>query len=196
MTKRYMKQALVFTILVLLFGCAVSSKYMRDVADSDISYMPGGDETVVVFMRPSTGHLTIQAAVFDVTSAENKLVGIVSSKKKVAYRTKSGNYLFMVIGENADFMQADLKAGKTYYAMINPRMGFAHFSLGAVHHDIDASKLSDWKNRCAWVETTDAAYKWAEQNAPNIQNKRERYINKWNNKPDHRKPTLNPEDGL
>jgi len=50
MIKRYMKLALVFTIVVLLFGCAVSSKYMRDVADSGISYMPGANEAVVVFM--------------------------------------------------------------------------------------------------------------------------------------------------
>lgn len=196
MIKSCMKLALVFTIVVLLFGCAGSTKYMRDVADSSISYMPGADEAVVVFMRPSGLHLTIRAAVFDATSAENKLVGIVSAKKKVAYRTKPGKYLFMVIGENADFMQADLEAGKTYYARVDPRMGYARFSLGAVHRDIDPSKLSSWQNRCAWVETTGITYNWANQNAPSFQSKREDYINKWNNKPDHNKPTLSPEDGF
>lgn len=198
MIKSCMKLTLVFTIVVLLFGCAGSTKYMRDVADPGISYMPVADEVVVVFMRPSGFAFAIQAAVFDATSAENKLVGIVSAKKKVAYRTKPGKYLFMVIGESADFMRADLEAGKTYFATVTPRMGAwkARFSLGAVHRDIDPAKLSSWQNGCVWVETTDATYKWAEQNAPSIQSKRDAYIDKWNNKPDDGKPTLSPEDGF
>lgn len=196
MINRCIKLALVFTIVVLLFGCSTSSKYMRDVADPGISYMPRNDEALVVFMRPSIGHLTNQAVIFDVTSAQNKLVGIVSAQKKLAYRTKPGKYLFMIMGENADFMRAVLEAGKTYYARVDPRMGFSHFSLGAIHRNIDSSKLSSWQNRCVWVETTEATYEWAEKNASSIQNKRDAYIGKWNKKPDDRKPTLSPEDGF
>ena len=44
-------------------------------------------------------------------------IGILSGKTKVAHLTEPGEKLFMVIGENADFMKATLEAGKTYYAL-------------------------------------------------------------------------------
>lgn len=198
MIKRCCKLTVAITIVILFLGCAGKTKYMQEVTDPNISYTPGSNEAVVVFMRPSNFAFAIQSAVFDVTTEENKLVGIVSAKKKVAYRVKPGKYTFMVTGESADFMQAELKAGKTYYSTVNPRMGAwkARFSLGAVHQDIDQAKLSAWNNSCSWVETTDATYRWAEQNAPSIQSKRDAYIGIWDNKPDSGKPTLYPEDGF
>ena len=198
MIKGFCKLTVVITIVFLFLGCAGTTKYMQDVTDPNVTYAPGSNEAVVVFMRPSTYAYAIQSAVFDVTTQENQLVGIVSAKKKVAYRAKPGKYMFMVLGESADFMQAKLEAGKTYYATVNPRMGAwkARFSLGAVHQNIDQAKLNEWKKGCSWVETTDTTYQWAEQNAPSIQSKRDAYIEKWNNKPDSGKPTLYPEDGF
>ena len=198
MIKTCFKLTVAITIVILFLGCAGKTKYMRDVTDPNVNYAPGSNEAVVVFMRPSTFAYAIQSSVFDVTTKENQLVGIISAKKKVAYRAKPGKYMFMVLGESADFMQAELEAGKTYYSTINPRMGAwkARFSLGAIHKDIDQAKLNAWKNGCSWVETTDTTYKWAEQNAPSIQSKRGAYFEKWNNKPDSGKPTLYPEDGF
>lgn len=196
--KTWIKFAVVLVVMVLFFGCAGSSKFMRDVQDPSISYAPKSNEAVVVFMRPSKFGFAIDAGVFDVSTPETKVIGIVSAAKKVAYRTKPGKHLFMVTGENADFMQADLKPGKTYYSLVNVRMGAwkARFSLGAVNRNIEAAKLNAWKNGCRWTEATDATYKWAQQNASSIQKKREGYIVKWNSKPETSRPTLHSEDGF
>jgi len=198
MFKSCFKLTVAITIVILFLGCAGKTKYMQDITDPNVNYVPGSNEAVVVFMRPSTFAYAIQSSVFDVTTEENQLVGIVSAKKKVAYRANPGKYMFMVVGESADFMQAELEAGKTYYATVNPRMGAwkARFSLGAVHQNIDQARLNEWRKDCSWVETTEATYQWAEQNAPSIQSKRDAYIEKWHSKPDSDKPTLYPEDGF
>ena len=195
---RWIKSGMAIMGLILLVSCGGTPKYMEDVADPNIAYVPSADEAIVVFMRPSNFGFAIQSAVFDVSTPENKVIGVVSANKKLAYRTKAGKHLFMVTGESADFMQAELRAGKTYYALVNPRIGAwkARFSLGAVHKDVDLNKLNDWKNSCAWVESSEATRQWAKENAGSIQRKRDGYIQKWMAKPEDAKPTLMPQDGF
>ena len=197
--KNRFKFALIMVVFLLFFiGCAGSSNYMRLVPDQQASYLPGENESVIIFMRPQTLGFAIQSTVFDISTDENMLVGIVSAKKKVAYKTRPGKHLFMVVGENADFMKADLDAGKTYYALVHPRMGVwkARFALGPVSKNVNQEKLNGWLTICKYTENTDRAYKWAEQHASSIQNKRVGYLKKWDNKPDSNKPMLNPEDGF
>jgi hypothetical protein len=196
--KPWMKFASLFLVVLVMASCGRTPKYMRDIADPNVTYTPAPDEAIVVFMRPSTFGFAIQSAVFDVTTPENKVIGVVSAKKKLAYRTTPGKHLFMVTGENADFMQADLRAGKIYYALVNPRMGAwkARFSLGAVDRGVSPAQLNDWKNSCSWVEPSEATRQWALENAGSIQRKRDGYIQKWLAKPEAGKPTLSPEDGF
>ncbi|KPJ76367.1 MAG: hypothetical protein AMJ54_11950 [Deltaproteobacteria bacterium SG8_13] len=193
-----MKIGVAVLFLLVLVGCAGTSKYMQDVTDPNIAYAPAVDEVIVVFMRPSTFAFAIQSGLFDITTEKNDVIGIVSAKKKLAYRTTPGKHLFMVTGESADFLQADLQAGKTYYALITPRMGAwkARFSLAAVSKDIEPDKLNEWKTACTWVETSEATRQWAKENAGSIQRKRSDYIAKWMAKPEEGKPTLAPEDGF
>ena len=196
--KRWMNVGLMVLLLILLVGCAGSSQYMKDVPDPGITYTPGPNEALIVFMRPSTFAFAIQAGLFNVTTDKNEVIGIASAKKKLAYITQPGKHLFMVTGETADFMRAELKAGKTYYALVTPRMGAwkARFSLAAVHRDVDPAKLNEWQNACTWVETTEATRQWAKQNAGSIQRKRADNIEKWMAKPEEGKPTLAPGDGF
>jgi len=122
----------------------------------------------------------------------------VEEQIKIAAGQEIEQHLFMVSGENADFMKADLKPGKVYYSVISPRMGWwkARFSLGAVHYNIDSQKLKDWNSDCALVENNPDAFKWAKAHAKNIHNDRVRYLKKWNQKTEDRKPALHPEDGF
>ncbi len=124
--------------------------------------------------------------------------GIVSAKKKVVYKTEPGERLFMVVGESADFMKADLEAGKIYYSLVKPRMGVwkARFSLAPVPKAADQEKLNDWKNTCQYYENTDASYQWAEKNAKSIASKKEKYLKKWNARPEAERPALLREDGM
>src|SRR5678815_5415246 len=79
------------------------------------------DQALVIFMRSSAMGGAVQASVFDVSGAGEKLVGIVSTGTKVGYYVAPGERTFMVVSEAADFMQANLVAGRTYYALVTPR---------------------------------------------------------------------------
>ncbi len=195
--KNLLKFASVLLIFMLFFGCAGSSRYMKDVADSEASYIPGADQSVILFLRPTTFGYAVQSPIFDVTTDENKLIGIVSAKKKVAYITKPGKHLFMVTGEAADFMQADLEPGKTYYVLISPIVGWkVYFLLCAIHKNVNQEKLEKWKNTCKYTEVTEVTHQWAEKNSRSIQAKRARCLPVWEAKPESGKPTLFPDDGF
>ena len=183
--------------VLLLSGCAGSTRLMKSAADA--SYEPLADKAVVIFMRPQTMGFAVQSVAYDIIGNENKLVGIVSAKKKVAYITNPGEHLFMVIGESADFMIADLTAGKTYYALVTPRMGWnkARFSLTPVHkNQVNLSNLESWKKACIFTENSESSHQWAEKHSRNVEGMRGRYYEKWKQKPKESQPFLKPEDGF
>jgi len=179
-----------------LFGCVEQVRLMQNVQDA--SYEPISDKAIIIFLRPQILALKVQAEIFDLISQENNLVGIVSAKEKLAYLTEPGNHLFMITGESADFMKADLRAGKIYYARIVPRIGVhkARFSLEPVHKDIEQSKLDSWKKSCKYIENTKDSYKWAQRNAANTQIIKGRYLPNWIKKPENEQSFLKPEDGF
>ena len=120
---------------------------MRTVPLDQVVTGPEEGQSMIVFMRPSGMGYGIQSSVFEIDNTEPKLAGIVAAKKKVAYRIAPGNHLFMVVGESADFMSAELEANKTYYALVTPRMGMwkARFSLRPVHADeLNTNQFNDW----------------------------------------------------
>jgi hypothetical protein len=118
-------------LLLLLGACAGTSQYMRDVAPEKANYTPKPDKALVVFMRPSSLGFAVQSSVFDVTDGSPVFVAIVSALTKVAHYAEPGERRYMVIGESADFMAANLDSGKVYYSLVTPRFGVwkARFSL-------------------------------------------------------------------
>jgi hypothetical protein len=195
-----MKKAMIGMVvmcLMLVSSCTVSTDKML-VVPAQQTYAPDAENALIIFMRPSKMGGVIQSSVFDVSSSENMLVGIVSARKKVAYKVGPGEHLFMVIGENADFMRASLDAGKTYYVLVAPRMGVmkARFSLKPVHKDqLGSRDLTSWKESCDYVALTEDALKWAQDNAADIQNKRVSYYERWSQLSEDLKATLMREDG-
>lgn len=189
--------AMLFSMaLFMLSGCAGSSSHMKEVTTA-VDIAPSGQEATVVFMRPSSFGFAINSSVFDLEGDAEKFVGIVSAKKKVVYKTQPGPHMFMVVSESADFMQADLQAGKTYYALVTPRMGAwkARFSLKPVsREELSSAEFTEWVNGCTYTENTDSSHKWARDNAPSIRAKKTEYLSKWNAK--ENKPVLRAEDCL
>lgn len=187
------------TVLFLLSGCAGSSSHMKEVSANAVNIAPSGQEAAIVFMRPSGLGFAINSSVFDIEGDTNTFVGIVSAKRKIVYTTSPGQHMFMVIGESADFMQADLQAGKTYYALVTPRMGAwkARFSLKPVSKtELSSPEFKEWTDSCTYTENTDSSYYWAKDNAPSIQAKKIDYLPKWQGKSDADKPFLKAEDCL
>lgn len=172
-------------MVCVMSGCATQSNLMKPSAKTE--YKPSKDKAMIVFMRPSLLGGAIQASVFDISGKTDQLVGIVSGQTKTAYFTEPGEKLFMVIGENADFMNATLEAGKTYYALVSPRMGVwkARFSLLPVHNDTsskyrtESEEFKEWIKTTNYVEITPDAYNWYEQNKNDVNQKKAEYLEKW-----------------
>jgi hypothetical protein len=163
-----------------------------------------GDATVV-FLRPSSVGGAIQASVYDVTGGKTTFGGIVSTKTRVSMHVPAGEHLFMVVAENADFMNATLDAGKSYYVLVKPRMGMwkARFSLIPIHRDpnakynLDSADFTKWKSASQPVEKTPAADAWYAQHHADIEAKRLDYMQKWDRMLPQDKAvlTLHAEDG-
>ena len=190
----------VFLILVVIIlfisGCAGKVKNMGVVPPDEIRTSPTEGKSMIVFMRPSTLGFAIQSSVFEVNNEDVQLAGIVAAKKKVAYELEPGEHLFMVIGESADFMYADLDPGKTYYALVTPRMGAwkARFSLKPIHaEELSGAQFEEWFQNCEWVKIIPESEAWAKSNMESIQSKRKEYYEKWINK--NEKPKLFSQDG-
>jgi len=196
--RRLTRTSAIFSIM-LLVGCAGGLKHMQVVAPEAVSEAPSPGKSMVVFMRPSTLGFAVQSSVFDTTAGgEPDLVGLVAAKKKVAYETDPGKREFMVIGESADFMHADLEPGKTYYALVTPRMGAwkARFSLKPIAGgELGSDQFNEWHDACEWVEKSDSADLWAQENMSSIVSKQNKYHPVWLQKSEADQPRLNPGDG-
>ncbi|MGA2410811.1 MAG: hypothetical protein ABSG46_10555 [Candidatus Binataceae bacterium] len=170
---------------------------MAAIPASQVPNTPPPGKAMVVFMRPSLIGSALKSPVFDVSVEPPVLVGIVSAKKKVAYITDPGVKRFMVVdlAEKAEFMDATLLAGKTYYACIIPRIGLwlGRFSFEPIGQAVTDKKLDDDLADTSWVANTPASFEWAQVHAQSIQAKQDEYLQPWLDEPD--KPTLYAADG-
>ena len=152
-------------------------------------------EGKVIFVRTAVGGSAITASVFDVTdSGPPTFINHVQRNYKVVYPVKPGLHTFMVVSEAADFIQVEVLPGKTYYAIVEPRMGVmrARFSFRPVLPD--DRRIAAWE-RAKETRVAPSAVSWAEKNAPDIANKRERYWIEWSRKSESERPMLRAEDG-
>lgn len=188
-------------LLVVVLGACTSAGTMMQTQTVQEPAAPKADEAMMVFMRPSSLGFAVASSVFDVTdSGPAKFVGIVNSKTKVTYPVKPGERTFMVVSEAADFMKANVAAGKTYYALVTPRMGMwkARFSLRPVRAgELSGDDFKGWYADTQLVSNTQQSLDWADRNAADISGKRTTYWPEWQGKPaeDRAAQTLNVEDG-
>jgi hypothetical protein len=195
--------AIALLVLLSLAGCATTSAVMAPSAAA--AAVPEAGKAMVVFMRPSYYGGAIQSSVYDATHPAQEFIGIVSTGTRIAYQADPGKHLFMVVGENADFLNATLDAGKTYYVLVSPRMGFwkARFSLLPIHNDPSAkystrsADFAKWQTSTHWIKKTPAADAWYRDNAAEITAKRADYMQRWNTASAEQQAelTLLPSDG-
>ena len=172
---------------------------------SGISIAADESETTVVFLRSSMVGSAIKATVYEVTDGETKFLGILKNNRRIDFKTTPGKHTFMVVSEAADFMEANLLEGKTYYSIVIPRMGGwkARFSMYPVRNDGTTKFNTDRKNFSKWLKKTkpsmiDAkALAWYEKRKKGIEAKRTKHWMTWRQKSDTDlgKRTLRLEDG-
>lgn len=181
-----LKLAVVVAFLFLQ-GCASS---LMKPAESGALVAPQGENSRIVFLRPSSFGGAIQASLFDVTGGETRFLGVSSTKTKVVHDLPPGRHRFMVVSEAADFMEADLAPGKTYYAVVTPRMGAwkARFSLWPVKASSDNefnwrnADVAKWIRDAQHVSNTPQGEAWFEANKASIREKQAEYLAVWNQK--------------
>jgi hypothetical protein len=193
-----------FVLAGFISGCATGR---NTVLDPTLAYQARPDKALVILMRPSSFGAAISSAVFDATGDHNELIAVLGPKEKVAYYCPPGDRLFMVIAENADFMEATLEAGKIYYGIVTPRMGVwkARFSLHPfkVNHAeqefrLDSSNLKEWLTACHFVTPNADAVKYGQEKAFDIQERRADYTARWASMSENDKQwrRLLPADGV
>jgi len=184
-------------------GCA---SVPMDIAPEQTLVEVKPDESQVVFFRDSFVGSAIGSSIYDVKGDDAQFLGVLGNGNKIAVKTEPGIHLFMVVSEAADFMNADLNGGKTYYAIVTPRMGVwkARFSMWPVNTDPTSEfnttdgKLEKWMADPTLVTTSDAARAWYQKNRGSIESKMREYLPVWNQKSaaDMEKRALKPEDGM
>ncbi|MCZ4303272.1 hypothetical protein O4G98_00850 [Zoogloeaceae bacterium G21618-S1] len=185
-----------------LAGCA--STPMKEAATQTIQTVRA-DESQVVFMRSSFLGAAISASLYDVSKGAPEFIGIVDNGTKIAYTTQPGKRVFMVVSEAADFMEAELLPGKTYYSLVTPRMGMwkARFSLwpirtdGTSEYNTASESFNGWLTGTKLVENSPETLAWNTENLDSVKSKYAEYWAVWKDKSaeDLAARTLKPTDG-
>lgn len=157
-------------------------------------------ESMVVFMRSTIVGSAIAASVYDVSGTDTKFIGVINNGTKIAYPVGAGKHTFMVVSEAADFLEANVLPGRTYYAMVTPRMGMwkARFSFRPVRqNELSGSEFAGWNSATHFVVNSPETLNWAAHNAGDVVSKRMQYWPQWSGKPaaDRAAQTLNADDG-
>jgi hypothetical protein len=165
---------------LLLGGCA--STHMAEVPVSERVVAPSAGKALVVFVRPSSFGGAIQSVLYD----GDTYIGTLSAKKQIAYQAEPGSHLFMVVSEAADFMNAELVADKTYYAVVVARPGVwrARFSFRPQNGQIPEDDMRDWVASTSQVVIDEKGRQWAEENAASVAAKKAKYLPAWERKAD------------
>lgn len=187
---------------VLFTGCA--SNPMTVSTQVEVN-QPNNHQAQVVFMRDSFVGSAISASIYDVSAGEPAFIGILENGTKLAYSVEPGKHVFMVVSEAADFMEAQLGAGKTYYSIVTPRMGLwrARFSMWPIksradaEYKLDSKDFADWNRSTKLAALSPKAQAWFEANKNSVKSKQLEYWQVWQQKSaaDLAKRTLTEEDG-
>jgi len=190
-------------ILFTLAGCASNPMLIKKGAQVQ---KVSANEAQVVFMRSTFVGSAINASLYEVTDGTPKFIGIMGNDTKIAYSTKPGKHRFMVVSEAADFMEAELVAGKTYYSLVTPRMGMwkARFSMWPIRNDDKSEYNMKSKDFKGWIKDTDLvenspkSLEWYNNNKNSVEEKLNEYLPVWKEKSpeDLAKRTLNAADGI
>jgi hypothetical protein len=178
---------------------------MIDAAEQDL-IAPSADKAQVIFLRSSFVGSAIQAVIYDTTDGGTEFIGILSNGKMLAHDVDPGEHVFMVVSEAADFMAAELVGGKTYYAIVTPRMGAwrARFSMSPVRNggpgefQYDSNEFRNWISEAEFSDNTPESIAWAEENHSSVVEKQTEYWEVWQQKSasDLAERTMNTDDGI
>jgi hypothetical protein len=181
---RFHRLALTAALLATLAGgCANQLRGMRELPAAQVSLRPPADRAAVVFLRPSTSTGAHSASLFELRAgAEDRFIGILVAETQLVDHVAPGRTRFMVLGRGAEFLDADLAAGKTYVvALLPPPAGTSDsfFALVPVRGNDQSAAIRECRQSCLWVENTERSHAWSKRTWPSIQHKKATYLPRW-----------------
>ena len=111
---------------LLLLAAALSSGFVFSTAPAPValtgpaSFVAPDDKAMVVFVRPEKMGKAIWFYILD---KDTNLVTMLKGNEHVAITASPGKHTFHVVSENAQTVQAELGAGRTYIIHTKPKMG-------------------------------------------------------------------------
>jgi hypothetical protein len=199
-----MKNVRLLFILLSVFVVGCAGNPMKISSNQKLDQV-GSNKSRVIFLRSSFMGSAINASLFNITKGEPEFIGIIGNGTRVVHDTQPGKCTFMVVSEAADYMEADLLPGKTYYALVTPRMGAwkARFSLWPIRNDstseynVNSKDFKSWMANTKLVENSDESRRWATANMQSVKAKHAEYWPVWKQKTPEAlvERTLKPSDG-
>ena len=196
----------ILLLCVLLSSSSLAFAGSALMSRADPNPVPEPGKALVVFLRPSFYGGAISSSIYDAPDGSTRFLGVMKQKDKVAVQMEPGAHRLMVVSENADFLDANLDAGKTYYVLVKARPGVwkARFSLVPIHNRADAeyslqsADFAKWTGATTFVMPAPAAEAWYQENKASIEEKKAEYLLKWEKMlpKDRAVLVLHPEDGV
>jgi hypothetical protein len=194
-------------LLAALAVLALGGCHHATRQEATVSKAPPG-QAQMVFLRPTKSAHTV--AIFMIDSAEQpaQFLGLVSSDTKLVARVPPGDHLFMVIADqDAEFMEAHLQAGSTYYTLARGRYDGNsdwHFYLLPIHresadsHNLRSPDFRKWDSACRKVEKTPEADQWFGEYHNSVEYLRGYFLNRWYGRSAESRAelTLHADDGV
>ena len=188
-----------FLVAAVLSGSGLLAGAQQMVKSERTEFSPEPGKALVIFVRSSfvvgaysspVVHLDVKTteAATGKVEIEDKLVGILSMRSKVAYQAEPGEHMFMAVGGGGPghVAKATLEQGKTYYVLVRPNWGFIpSYSLMPLRKDpgaefkVDSSDLDGWLKATDFFEPTQEAQGWLNGNRPSVISKKNEALEKW-----------------
>jgi hypothetical protein len=184
-----------------VFIFSACSNHMVKVPDNKIA-KPTPDEATIVFMRSSFVLSAIGVEMFEVNDGKLTFIGNLSTDTRIAHKTKPGKKVYMAYGQAADFMIANVEAGKTYFSIVRPNWGTGGFAPtpirvdGTSDYNTSLPAFKKWMNLTLYEIKQPEANEWFEKNKEKYEKIYIDYWNRFQRKTPNEKAqrTLNPFD--
>ena len=140
MTRVCHSYAAVLVLGLLLAGCTAPLRGMRAVPAGQVNLTSPADQAAIVFMRQVRA--ATSTSLFELRGQPDR---------------------FMVIGQSASFMDAEVQAGKTYYVAVVPGdLAQEQFVFRPLRPaDLEMPDIRECLASCVWVEDTEKSQAWA-----------------------------------
>jgi hypothetical protein len=191
---KFLRLAPLMIVAVLATACVSFPKdRMQPVPANAETKTPLPGKALVYFVRTSQYAGVLPADLYD----DEAYIGSIAFGQYLAYQATPGQRLFMVTGETAEFMPAELLAGKTYYANVGAHLGMwkARFHISPQNGNLPQGELNNAMSMSTEVRLAEGGRKWAAENAESVHRLKAEFLPKWEQSGERARHTLQATSG-